>query len=76
MDNSVTVYEMKQPNRRDILRVASAAGAAWLASHGTPAGRLSAQTPEARIDVLLNEPVGTISRNLRPFRGTSGRRDL
>ena len=52
---------METINRRNFLRAASAAGTAWLASPGAPGGRLSAQTAEARIDVLLNEPVGAIA---------------
>jgi alpha-N-arabinofuranosidase len=59
MDNSIT--DMERVNRRDFLRAASAAGTAWLASPGMPGGRLSAQPAEARIEVLLNEPVGTIA---------------
>ena len=49
------------PNRRDFLRAATVAGSAWLASPGTLAPRLSAQAPEARIDVLLPETVGAIA---------------
>ena len=59
IDNSIT--EMETINRRNFLRAASAAGTAWLVSPGTPGGRLSAQAAEARIDVLLNEPVGAIA---------------
>ncbi len=45
---------MHLTNRRDFLRAATAtaAGTVWLAS---------AQSPEAHIDILLEEPVGTIS---------------
>jgi alpha-N-arabinofuranosidase len=45
---------MHLTNRRDFLRAATAtaAGTVWLAS---------AQSPEAHIDILLDEPVGTIS---------------
>src|ERR1035438_9561607 len=48
-------------NRRGFLGAAAAAGTAWLASPGALMTRLSAQSPESRIDVLLNEPVGTIA---------------
>src|SRR5258706_2635794 len=44
--------DMDSPTRRTFVR--AAAGAAVLP-------RLSAKSPEARIDVLLNEPVGTIA---------------
>jgi alpha-N-arabinofuranosidase len=50
----------RAPTRRNVLR-AAAAGAAWLASPDTPGERLSAQPAEVRIDILLNEPVGTIA---------------
>lgn len=49
---------MKTSTRRDMIRMA-AAGAAWLGC--APATRLSAQGPQARIDVLLEEPIGTIA---------------
>src|SRR5580698_5063507 len=52
---------MENANRRDFLRAATVAGTAWLAAPGARRGRLSAQPAEARIDVLLNEPVGTIA---------------
>jgi alpha-N-arabinofuranosidase len=46
------------PGRREFLASALAAGAVtWLAPHG-------AQSAEARIDVLVNEPIGTISPNI------------
>ncbi|MBZ5618237.1 MAG: twin-arginine translocation signal domain-containing protein, partial [Acidobacteriia bacterium] len=48
-------------NRRQFLGAAAAAGTAWLASPDALIPRLSAQSPESRIDVLLNEPVGTIA---------------
>ena len=48
-------------DRRRFLGAAAAAGTAWLASPGALITRLSAQSPESRIDVLLNEPVGTIA---------------
>src|ERR1019366_3081905 len=38
-----------------------AAGAAWLASSGSLVTRMAAQSPESHIDILLNEPVGTIA---------------
>src|SRR5664280_3734116 len=47
-------------SRRRFLR-ATAAGTAWLAWSGPLATRMAAQSPESRIDVLLNEPVGTIA---------------
>src|ERR1035438_4728657 len=37
------------------------AAAAALASPGSLIPRLSAQSPESRIDILLNEPLGTIA---------------
>src|ERR1039457_2881104 len=46
-------------SRRRFLRTA-AAGAACLASPGSLVTRMAAQSPESRVDVLLNEPVGTI----------------
>ncbi|MCX6627215.1 MAG: alpha-L-arabinofuranosidase [Candidatus Solibacter sp.] len=53
---------MENPNqtasRRRFLR-ATAAGAAWLASPSLVT-RMAAQSPESRVDILLNEPVGTI----------------
>jgi alpha-N-arabinofuranosidase len=52
---------MENLNRRQFLRAGAVAGAAWLAAPGTRRGRLSAQPAEARIDVLLNEHVGTIA---------------
>ena len=46
------------PGRREFLASALAAGAVtWLAPRG-------AQSAEARIDVLVNEPIGTISPNI------------
>src|SRR5258708_8555068 len=46
------------PGRREFLASALAAGAvAWLAPR-------AAQGAEAKIDVLLNEPIGTISPNI------------
>lgn len=59
MMNSIT--NMSNINRRNFLQTTSAAGVAWLAASGSPAGQLSAQTVEARIEVLLHEPVGTIA---------------
>lgn len=54
---------MKNPNqtasRRRFLRT-TAAGAAWLASPSLVT-RMAAQSPESRVDILLNEPVGTIA---------------
>ena len=43
---------MHLTNRRDFLRAAAAAGTLW---------RASAQSPEAHIDILLDEPVGAIA---------------
>src|SRR5258708_39740567 len=55
---------MENPNpsasRRRFLRTA-AAGAACLASSDQLVTRLAAQSPESRVDILLNEPVGTIA---------------
>ena len=55
---------MKNPNpsasRRSFLRTA-AAGAACLATNGPLVTRMSAQSPESRVDILLNEPMGTIA---------------
>src|SRR5665811_353257 len=48
------------PNRRRFLGTA-AASAAWLASSGSVVTRMAAQSPESRVDILLNEPVGTIA---------------
>src|ERR1022692_3807015 len=48
-------------DRRRFLGAAVAAGTAWLTSPDSLITRLSAQSPESRIDVLLNEPVGTIA---------------
>ena len=39
----------------------AAAGAACLASSGPLVTRMAAQSPESRVDILLNEPVGTIA---------------
>ena len=54
---------MENPNqtgsRRRFLR--AAAGSAWLASSGPLVTRMAAQSPESRVDILLNEPVGTIA---------------
>src|ERR1019366_4976266 len=47
-------------SRRRFLR-ATAAGTAWLAWSGPLATRMAAQSPESRVDILLNEPVGTIA---------------
>jgi alpha-N-arabinofuranosidase len=47
-------------SRRQFLKSA-AAGTAWLASHNLFVSALSAQTAESRIEVLLDEPVGTIA---------------
>ena len=47
------------PNRRRFLGTA-AAGAAWLVSPSLVT-RMAAQSPESRVDILLNEPVGTIA---------------
>src|ERR1035437_9339010 len=48
------------PNRRRFLGTA-AAGAAGLLSSGSLVTRMAAQSPESRVDILLNEPVGTIA---------------
>jgi alpha-N-arabinofuranosidase len=48
-------------NRRAFLQAAVATGTAWLVSPGAFVPHLSAQSVEARIDILLNEPVGTIA---------------
>src|ERR1017187_9335313 len=45
-------------NRRRFLGTA-ATGAAWLLSPLVT--RMAAQSPESRVDILLNEPVGTIA---------------
>ena len=54
---------MENPNqtgsRRRFLR--AAAGSAWLASSSSLVTRMAAQSPESRVDILLNEPVGTIA---------------
>jgi alpha-N-arabinofuranosidase len=54
---------MKNPNqttnRRRFLGTA-ATGAAWLLSPSMVT-RMAAQSPESRVDILLNEPVGTIA---------------
>ena len=47
-------------SRRRFLR-AAAAGTAWLASSGPLGMRMAAQSPESRVDILLNEPIGTIA---------------
>ena len=46
-------------NRRRFLGTA-ATGAAWLLSPPLVT-RMAAQSPESRVDILLNEPVGTIA---------------
>jgi hypothetical protein len=46
-------------NRRRFLETA-ATGAAWLLSPSLVT-RMAAQSPESRVDILLNEPVGTIA---------------
>src|SRR5450756_2489273 len=51
---------LRATSRRRFLRTA-AAGAAWLASSGSLVTRMAAQSPESHIDILLNEPVGTIA---------------
>jgi alpha-N-arabinofuranosidase len=47
-------------NRRRFLGTA-ATGAAWLLSPAALVTRMAAQSPESRVDILLNEPVGTIA---------------
>ena len=47
-------------SRRQFLQTA-AAGTAWLVSRDTILSAMAAQTAESRIEVLLNEPVGTIA---------------
>src|SRR5438874_7482355 len=49
----------QSPSRRNFLR--TAAGAACVASSGSLVTRMAAQSPESRVDILLNEPVGTIA---------------
>jgi alpha-N-arabinofuranosidase len=50
--------------RRDFLRTSAAAAAAGLAMVSKYSPRAFAQSPDARIEVLLDEPLGTISPNI------------
>jgi alpha-N-arabinofuranosidase len=49
----------QSPSRRSFLR--AAAGAACLASSAPLVTRMAAQSPEAHVDILLDEPVGAIA---------------
>ena len=61
MDHS-NQHSNQSSNRRRFLETAAAgAGAAWLLSSGSLVTRMAAQSPESRVDVLLDEPVGTIA---------------
>jgi alpha-N-arabinofuranosidase len=51
---------MHMTSRRQFLQTA-AAGTAWLVSRNAVLAAMPAQTAESRIDVLLNEPTGTIA---------------
>jgi alpha-L-arabinofuranosidase len=46
--------------RRQFLKTAATAGAGLVAS-GSLVSRLGGQTPDSRVEVLLNEPIGTIA---------------
>ena len=47
---------MRSMGRREFIGSATAGSAAWLIGRHLPA--LRAQTPESRIEVLVNEPIG------------------
>ena len=53
---------MRAMGRREFIGGAAAGSAAWLIGRHLPA--LRAQTPESRIEILVNEPIGTIAPEL------------